>query len=92
MKTSLTALVSLVAAVLAETPFLNEPDTGLEDYLFSTNYTKGTQPLLKDMRGLPDFEWAARQSLTSQQYAFYRVAAAGEWSEFCSPSPDCRIC
>ncbi|KAL8369768.1 hypothetical protein RB595_000213 [Gaeumannomyces hyphopodioides] len=80
MKTSLAALASLAAAALAERPFLNEPDTGLEDYLFSTNYTRGTQPLLKDMRGLPDFEWAARQTLTNQKYAFYRVAAAGEWS------------
>ncbi|KAL8330377.1 hypothetical protein RB593_001409 [Gaeumannomyces tritici] len=80
MKTSLAALASLAAAVLAESPFLNEPDTGLEDYLFSTNYTRGAQPLLKDMRGLPDFEWAARQTLTNQKYAFYRVAAAGEWS------------
>ncbi|KAH7165763.1 hypothetical protein EDB81DRAFT_865754 [Dactylonectria macrodidyma] len=49
-------------------------------YLYSTNYTDGSLPLLKDMRGAPDFDWAARQVLTDQQYAFYRTAAAGEWA------------
>lgn len=74
------AVVSqLVTAVLAARPWLNEPDTGLETYLDSTNYTEGALPLLKDMRGIPDFEFAARQVMTDQQYAFYRTAAAGEW-------------
>lgn len=75
------AVVSqLIGAALAARPFLNEPDTGLETYLYSTNYTDGDRPLLKDMRGIPDFEFAARQVMTDQQYAFYRTAAAGEWA------------
>jgi L-lactate dehydrogenase (cytochrome) len=73
-------LSGLVASALAVEPFLNEPDTGLETYLMTTNWTEGTQPLLKDMRGIPDFDFAARQKLNAQQYSFYRVAAGGEWS------------
>lgn len=73
------SLTSLVGAALAARPFLNEPDTGLETYLYSTNYTDGSLPLLKDMRAIPDFDWAARQVMTDQQYSFYRTAAAGEW-------------
>lgn len=67
--------------VLAAEPWLNEPDTGLVDYLASTNYTVGTLPLLKDMRAIPDFDWAAREHLTVSNYSYYRTAAAGEWSE-----------
>ncbi|KAH9883813.1 S-2-hydroxy-acid oxidase [Xylariomycetidae sp. FL2044] len=73
-------LAALVGAAIAAEPFLNEPDTGLETYLFSTNYAEGRQPLLKDMRGLPDFEYAARQTLNDSQYSFYRTGTAGEWS------------
>ncbi|KAK9772136.1 putative FMN hydroxy acid dehydrogenase domain-containing protein [Seiridium cardinale] len=72
--------ISLITAALAAEPWLNEPDTGLEDYLYSTNYTTGSLPLLQDIRGIPDFDWAAEQSLGVQQYSFYRTAAAGEWS------------
>lgn len=71
---------SLATVALAARPFWNEPDTGLETYIYSTNYTNGTLPLLKDMRGIPDFDWAARQHLDDQKYAFYRTATAGEWS------------
>ena len=73
---------SLAATVvLAAEPFLNEPDTGLVDYLAGTNYTAGTLPPLKDMRAVLDFDWAARQFLDNQKYSFYRTAAGGEWSE-----------
>ncbi|KAH7139422.1 S-2-hydroxy-acid oxidase [Dendryphion nanum] len=77
---SLLLASGLIASALATEPFLNEPDTGLETYLMSTNWTEGTQPLLKDMRGIPDFDFAARHKLNNQQYSFYRVAAGGEWS------------
>ncbi|KAF2712255.1 FMN-dependent alpha-hydroxy acid dehydrogenase [Pleomassaria siparia CBS 279.74] len=77
---SLIALSGLIASAVAVEPFWNEPDTGLETYLHSTNWTEGTQPLLKDMRGIPDFDFAARQSLDGQKYSFYRTANAGEWS------------
>lgn len=73
-------ITSWASAVLAASPWLNEVDTGLETYLASTNYTAGSLPLLKDIRGVPDFEWAARQYLSNEHYSFYRVAAGGEWS------------
>ncbi|KAI0130378.1 hypothetical protein BJ170DRAFT_681830 [Xylariales sp. AK1849] len=72
--------LNFIAIALAAEPWLNEPDTGLQEYLYTTNYTDGTQPLLKDIRGIPDFDWAAQQSLTSGNYSYYRTAAAGEWS------------
>ncbi|KAI1256224.1 hypothetical protein MGN70_002386 [Eutypa lata] len=73
---------SLIAAsvAFAAEPFLYAPDTGLETYLLANNWTEGSQPLLKDMRGIPDFEFAASNYLTDQQFSFYRTAAAGEWS------------
>ncbi|VUC20895.1 unnamed protein product [Clonostachys rosea] len=73
-------LLQIVAGVAAYSPWLNEPDTGLETFLKSTNWTEGTLPPLKDMRAVLDFDFAARQVLTDQQYSFYRVAAASEWS------------
>ena len=77
---SLIYLSGLLGSALAVEPFWNEPDTGLETYLQSTNWTEGTQPLLKDMRAIPDFDYAARQYLDGQKYSFYRTASAGEWS------------
>ncbi|PSN66725.1 FMN-dependent alpha-hydroxy acid dehydrogenase [Corynespora cassiicola Philippines] len=74
-------LSGLVASVAALEPFVNEPDTGLETLLQGLgNWTEGSLPALKDMRGIPDFEFAARQGLSNQQYSFYRTAAGGEWS------------
>lgn len=73
---------SLAAVAFAAEPFLNEADTGLTDYLHGTNYTEGTLPLLKDMRAVLDFDYAARQFLDNQKYSFYRTAAGGEWSEY----------
>lgn len=73
-------LSGLFASALAAEPFWNEPDTGLETYLLGSNWTEGTQPALENMRGIPDFDFAARQKLTNQEYSFYRTASAGEWS------------
>lgn len=73
--------LSFVAAALAAEPWINAPDSGLEDYLYSTNYTEGSLPLLKDIRGVPDFDWAAEQYLPLQEYSFYRTGSAGEWSK-----------
>ncbi|KAI9148804.1 Cytochrome b2 [Paramyrothecium foliicola] len=80
MLRSLLCAFQLAASVMAFEPFLEAPDTGLEGYLSSTNWTEGTKPDLKDMRGVLDFEFAARQALTGQEYSFYRTAAAGEWA------------
>ncbi|KAI1504792.1 S-2-hydroxy-acid oxidase [Biscogniauxia marginata] len=77
---SFTFIAGLVGTAAAVEPFLNEPDTGLDTFLYGTNWTEGTQPQLKDMRGIPDFDFAARQKLNNQEYSFYRTAAGGEWS------------
>ncbi|RYP17647.1 hypothetical protein DL767_009973 [Monosporascus sp. MG133] len=37
------------------------------------------EPLLKDMRAIPDFEFAARDYLDDKQYSYYRAATADEW-------------
>ncbi|GKT41466.1 cytochrome b2, mitochondrial [Colletotrichum spaethianum] len=65
---------------MAAEPWNNEVDTGFEIYLASANFTEGTQPLLKDIRAIPDFDFAARQKLDNQMYSFYRTGTAGEFS------------
>ncbi|KAF2445028.1 S-2-hydroxy-acid oxidase [Karstenula rhodostoma CBS 690.94] len=71
----------LAATALAAEPFLNEPDTGLETFLQqSNNWTEGTLPALKDIRGFNDFDFAARQKLSTENYFYYRTGSAGEWS------------
>lgn len=71
----------LAATALAVEPFVNEPDTGLETFLQQTNnWTEGTQPALKDIRGLNDFDFAARQKLSTENYFYYRTGSAGEMS------------
>ncbi|KAK1512394.1 peroxisomal (S)-2-hydroxy-acid oxidase [Colletotrichum costaricense] len=79
MKSFLIA-TQLLAVAMAGEPWINEVDTGFETYLDSTNYTKGSLPLLKDIRAIPDFDWAARQHLDNQKYSFYRTGTAGEYS------------
>ncbi|KAF2179607.1 FMN-dependent alpha-hydroxy acid dehydrogenase [Zopfia rhizophila CBS 207.26] len=63
---------------LAARPFLNEPDTGIDDAL--GQIPTHSLPNLTEIFGLPDFEWAARRHLDSASYAWYRNAAGGEWS------------
>lgn len=63
---------------LAARPFLNEPDTGLNDFL--GDFAVGSLPDLDSIAGLPDFEWAARNFLPLQNYTYFRNAAGGEWS------------
>ncbi|RSM02974.1 hypothetical protein CEP52_007667 [Fusarium oligoseptatum] len=75
-----TLLSPLIAAASAYEQWVNEPDTGLQTFLSASNWTEGSKPDLKDIRGVPDFDFAARQVMTDQQYAFYRTAAAGEWA------------
>lgn len=77
----LTSIVATAKIVTAERPFISEPDTGLEIFLDGIDWAQGTQPALKDMRGLSDFDFAARQKLNNSEYSFYRTAAGGEWSE-----------
>ncbi|KAL5334930.1 hypothetical protein BJX70DRAFT_411005 [Aspergillus crustosus] len=77
MLSSLT-LLSLLPVAFATRPFLNEADTGIEDVLGET--PAGTLPDLKQLVGLPDFDWAARNYLQASSYTYYCSGAAGEWS------------
>jgi hypothetical protein len=73
---------SVIATALAARPFLDVADTGLEDYLTGTaNWSEGTLPSLRDMKTIPDFEFAAKQVLEDEGWSFYRLAAGQEWSE-----------
>ena len=72
------AISSLVTAALAARPFLNEPDTGLEDVI--TDLPAGTLPPLEAVQSLPDFDHIAKNYLNGSSYAFYRNAAGGEYS------------
>ena len=73
------SVLAFASVALAARPFLNEPDTGIEDLLGSIT-PNGTLPPLKNMVGLPDFEWAARKYMNASSYTYYRNGAAGEWS------------
>lgn len=72
------AAAGLAAVANAARPFLNEPDTGLEEVV--SNISTGSLPSLDTMVGLPDFEWAARNYLPIKNYTYYRNGAGGEWS------------
>ncbi|OJJ06302.1 hypothetical protein ASPVEDRAFT_154362 [Aspergillus versicolor CBS 583.65] len=72
------AVFSLLPVALATRPFLNEPDTAIDQVLGDT--PAGTLPDLENMLGLPDFDWAARRYLNASSYTYYRNGAAGEWS------------
>lgn len=68
----------MASSALAARPFLNEPDTGIEDILkFSSN---GSLPDIKSIVGLPDFEYVARNYLPIRNFTYYRNGAAGEYS------------
>jgi hypothetical protein len=77
MRYSLLA-AALASGAIAARPFLDEPDTGLEDIV--ANVTVGTLPDIDDMVALNDFEWAARNYLPGKNYTYYRAGAGGEWS------------
>ncbi|KAH8722229.1 cytochrome b2 [Ilyonectria robusta] len=71
-------VIVFATCTLAARPFLNEPDTGLNDFL--GDFAVGSLPDLDSIAGLPDFEWAARNFLPLQNYTYFRNAAGGEWS------------
>ncbi|KAI0008232.1 FMN-dependent alpha-hydroxy acid dehydrogenase [Xylariaceae sp. FL0662B] len=78
MRYSLLSLPLLVGAALAARPFLNEPDTGFDEYF--ADLPAGELPPLDKLVGLPDFDAAARRHMPAQNYTYYRNGAAGEWS------------
>ncbi|OTA66030.1 FMN-dependent alpha-hydroxy acid dehydrogenase [Hypoxylon sp. EC38] len=77
MRPSILSLCLLRGAFAAR-PFLNEPDTGFDQYF--ADLPAGELPPLDKLVGLPDFDAAARRHLAVQNYTYYRNGAAGEWS------------
>ncbi|CAA7269872.1 unnamed protein product [Cyclocybe aegerita] len=77
MRLSLVYL-GFVSVALAARPFLNEPDTAIEDDF--GDLPAGVLPDLSKIVGLPDFNWAARRYMNISAYTFYQTGSAGEWS------------
>ncbi|KAI1440186.1 FMN-dependent alpha-hydroxy acid dehydrogenase [Annulohypoxylon stygium] len=77
MRSTLLSLCML-SGVLAARPFINEPDTGFDEYF--SDLAAGELPPLDKLVGLPDFDAAARRHLPAMNYTYYRNGAAGEWS------------
>ncbi|KAI1086442.1 FMN-dependent alpha-hydroxy acid dehydrogenase [Rostrohypoxylon terebratum] len=77
MRSTLLSLCMLSGA-LAARPFLNEPDTGFDEYF--SDLAAGELPPLDKLVGLPDFDAAARRHLPTMNYTYYRNGAGGEWS------------
>lgn len=73
------AALALASGALAARPFLDEPDTGI-DAVLGPIVANGSLAPLKNIVGLPDFQWAARQYMNASSYTYYRNGAAGEWS------------
>jgi isopentenyl diphosphate isomerase/L-lactate dehydrogenase-like FMN-dependent dehydrogenase len=73
------SLLAFASFALAARPFLNEPDTGIDEQLagFVTNRTL---PPLESLVGLPDFQWVGRNYMNTSTYTYYRNGAASEWS------------
>lgn len=71
--------LAFASVALAARPFINEPDTGIDDQLGSI-VANGSLPPLRTLAGLPDFDWAARHYMNLSSYTYYRNGAAGEWS------------
>ncbi|KAF4453161.1 (S)-2-hydroxy-acid oxidase [Fusarium albosuccineum] len=74
---SLQKLLFFASFGLAARPFLNEPDTGIEDALPIVN---GTFPPLDRILGLPDFDYVARHVLDPFTYALVCHGAGSEGS------------
>ncbi|EMD93376.1 hypothetical protein COCC4DRAFT_133702 [Bipolaris maydis ATCC 48331] len=73
------SFITFATCALAAAPFLDEPDTGIDQQLGAFVANK-TVPPLKSLVGLPDFEWVGRNFMNVSSYTYYRNGAAGEWS------------
>jgi isopentenyl diphosphate isomerase/L-lactate dehydrogenase-like FMN-dependent dehydrogenase len=73
------SLLAFASCALAARPFLNEPDTGIDDQL-AAFVANDTLPPLDSLVGLPDFQWVGRNYMNASSYTYYRNGAAGEWS------------
>lgn len=78
MKSHVSVLALLATGAHATRPFLNEPDTGYDDAIGPIEH--GNLPPLDAIKGLPDFEAAARNYMDINGYTYYRAGAGGEWS------------
>ncbi|CAA9956592.1 hypothetical protein CFE70_000191 [Pyrenophora teres f. teres 0-1] len=74
-----TSILVFASCALAASPFLDEPDTGI-DAQFSAFVANKTLPPLNSLVGLPDFQWVGRNFMNESSFAYYRNGAAGEWS------------
>ncbi|KAL9109573.1 MAG: hypothetical protein Q9227_005753 [Pyrenula ochraceoflavens] len=72
-------ILSLAITTYAARPFLNEPDTGFQDFL-GPDFPKGKLPEVKDLWSIHDFDYAARNFLNNTAYAWIRYATGGETS------------
>lgn len=70
---------ALLTAVQAARPFINEPDTGFQDFL-GPEFPLGQLPELKDIWSIHDFEFAARNFLNNTAYAWIRYGVGGEYT------------
>ncbi|KAF1912669.1 hypothetical protein BDU57DRAFT_374147 [Ampelomyces quisqualis] len=73
------SVLAFASVALAARPFINEPDTGIDEQLSAFAANKSL-PSLQRLAGLPDFDWAARNYMSRTNYTYYRNGAAGEWS------------
>ncbi|PNS15630.1 Cytochrome b2, mitochondrial [Sphaceloma murrayae] len=76
--TSIFTILTLLSTALAARPFLNEPDTDIENDAVQT--PDGSLIDLARIQSLPDMEFAARKYLNPLAYARFRSAAAGEYT------------
>lgn len=72
-------VVTIATVAWAARPFINEPETGLQDFL-GPDFPRGQLPHLEDIWCLHDFEWAARNYLNNTAYSWIRYGVGGEYS------------
>ena len=70
-------LLAFASCALAARPFLNEPDTGIDEQL-AAFVANDTLPPLDSLAGLPDFQWVGRNYMNISAYTYYRNGASGE--------------
>lgn len=73
------AFIAITTVAQAARPYINEPDTGLQDFL-GPEFPRGQLLDLQDIWCLHDFEWAARNFLNNTAYSWIRYGVGGEYS------------
>lgn len=75
----ITFTTTLLTTVYAARPFINEPDTGIQDFL-GPDFPLGQLPKLDDLWCIHDFEFAARNFLNNTAYTWIRYGVGGEYT------------